>query len=78
MSRIPYSLESRLTDGGKVVSLTHRPRSTHQKHYFSLSDTHFCYKLSKPQGLMRLEGLGKMKESFTSPGLEPATFRLVA
>jgi hypothetical protein len=29
-------------DGGKVVSPTHRPRSTPQKHYFSASGTHFC------------------------------------
>jgi hypothetical protein len=40
--RIPHCLHSRLTDGGKVVSLTHRPRSTPQKHYFSASGIHFC------------------------------------
>jgi hypothetical protein len=36
--------------------------------------------LSKPQGLVRLEGLGKLKKknSFTFWGLEPVTFRLVA
>jgi hypothetical protein len=27
MLRIPHCLDNRLTDGGKVVSLTHRPRS---------------------------------------------------
>jgi hypothetical protein len=37
--------------------------STPQKHYFSASGTHFCYRLSKPQGLVRLEGLGKVKKS---------------
>jgi hypothetical protein len=26
------------------------------------SDTHFCYRLSKPQGLVRLEVLGKLKK----------------
>jgi hypothetical protein len=31
---MPLCLDSRLTDGGKVVSPTHRPRSTPQKHYF--------------------------------------------
>jgi hypothetical protein len=54
-------LDSRLTDGRKVVNLTHRPRSTPQKH-FSASGTRFCYRLSKPQGLVRPEGLGKLKK----------------
>jgi hypothetical protein len=57
----------------------HRPRSTPQKYYFSVSGTYFWQRLSKPQGLGRLEGLGKLKKnSFTSSGLEPATFGLVA
>jgi hypothetical protein len=34
-------LDNRLTDGGKVVSPTHRPRFSPQKH-FSVSGTHFC------------------------------------
>jgi hypothetical protein len=38
----PTCLDSRLTDGGKVVSPTHRPRSTPQKHYFSAFGPHFC------------------------------------
>jgi hypothetical protein len=33
---------------------------TPQKHYFYASGTHFCYRLSKPQGLVRPEGLGKL------------------
>jgi hypothetical protein len=41
MLRIPHCLDNRLTDGGKIVSLTHRPLSTPQKH-FSASGTHFC------------------------------------
>jgi hypothetical protein len=47
-------------DGGKVVSPTYQLRSTPQKHYFSASGTHFCLGLSKPQGLVQLEGLGKL------------------
>jgi hypothetical protein len=31
-----------------------------------------------PKAIMRLEGLGKLKNSSTSSVLEPATFRLVA
>jgi hypothetical protein len=33
---------------------------TPQKHYFYASGTHFCWKLSKPQGLVRPEGFGKL------------------
>jgi hypothetical protein len=44
---------------------------------FNVSGTHFCWRLSKPQGLVRPEGLGKFKK-FTSSGIEPVTFRLVA
>jgi hypothetical protein len=41
MLRIPHYLDNRLTDGGKVVSPTHRPRFTPQKHYyFSVSVNH--------------------------------------
>jgi hypothetical protein len=34
MLRIPHCLDNRLTNGGMVVSPTHRPRSTPQKHNF--------------------------------------------
>jgi hypothetical protein len=62
MLRIPHCLDNRLTDGGKVVSPTHWPHSTSPKHDFSASDTHSCQGLSKPQGQVRKEGLGKMKK----------------
>jgi hypothetical protein len=78
MLRIPHCLDNRLTDGGKVVSPTHRPQFTPQKHYyFYVSGTHFCYRQSKLQGLVRLEGLGKCKK-ITSSSIETTTFRLVA
>jgi hypothetical protein len=57
MLRIPHCLDNRLTDGRIVVSPTYRPLSTPHKH-FSVSGTHFCQRLSKPQGLVRPEGLG--------------------
>jgi hypothetical protein len=45
--RLGYTgLGNRLTDSSKVVSPTHRTRSTPQKHYFSASGTHVCYRLS--------------------------------
>jgi hypothetical protein len=53
MLRIPHCLDSWLTDGGKLVSPTHRPRFTPEKHYLSASGTNFCYRLSKAQGLVR-------------------------
>jgi hypothetical protein len=61
MIRIPLCLDDRLTDGGEVVSLTHGPHFTPQKHYFSSSDIRFCQWLKKPQDLVRPEGLGNMK-----------------
>jgi hypothetical protein len=32
-----------------------------QNIFFSVSGTHYCYRLSTPQGLVQLEGLGKLK-----------------
>jgi hypothetical protein len=52
--------------------------STPQKQYFSASGIHFCWKLSKLQGIVWLERLGKFKNLFISSGLEPVTFQLVA
>jgi hypothetical protein len=63
---------------GKVVILTHRLRSTPQKHYFSASDTHFCQRLSEPQGLVQVEGSGTLKKFIHLIGSQPTTFRLVA
>jgi hypothetical protein len=41
--RIPHCLDNHLIDGGKVVSPTHRPHFTPQKHYFfNVSGTDFC------------------------------------
>jgi hypothetical protein len=34
-------LDNRLIDGGKVVSPTHQPHFTLQKHFFNVSRTHF-------------------------------------
>jgi hypothetical protein len=56
---IPHCLDNRLTDGGKVVSLTSLQSFTPPKLYFSASGTHFCDGLRKPQGLVRLKGSGK-------------------
>ena len=62
-------------DGGKVVSLTHRlplPPG-------NAPGTHFCYRLSRPQGH---SAIGKILYQWKFPmkpsGIEPATFRFVA
>jgi hypothetical protein len=46
--------------GSKVVSPMHRPRSAPQKHYFMFLVL-ISVRDSEPQGLVRLEGLGKLK-----------------
>jgi hypothetical protein len=71
MLRIPHCLDNRLTDGGEVVSLTRRSRSTPQKYYISASGTHLCYRLSKSQDLVRLKGLGKLKKFIHLIGSRP-------
>jgi hypothetical protein len=72
--RLPHFLDNRLTDGGEVVSLMRRPPVTPQEDfwYSFLLETE-----SKTRDIVRLEGLGQLKNPMTS-GLEPATFRLVA
>jgi hypothetical protein len=61
MLRIPLCLDNRLIDGGKVVSPTHPPHFTLQKHYyFNVSGTHFCQWLSKPQDLVPPEGISPL------------------
>jgi hypothetical protein len=64
MFRIPHCLDNRFTDGGDVVSLKHQPRSTPYKHCSSVSGTHFCSGLIKPQGLVLPEGLIKLKNMY--------------
>jgi hypothetical protein len=78
MLRILHCLYNRLADGCKVVSPAHRSLSAPKKYYFSVSGTDLCFRLSKLQGLVRAEGLGKFKNSLTSSDLEPATIRIVA
>ena len=63
-----YALES-----DKVVSPTHRPSLPPEK----IPDTHFCYRLSRPESTARPNELIPRKISKTSSGIEPATFQLV-
>jgi len=62
-------------DGGKVVSLTHRPPLPPR----NTPGTHFCYKLSRPQGHSAIGRiLCQWKIPMTPAGIEPATIRFVA
>jgi hypothetical protein len=62
MARIAHCLDNRLRDGGNIVRPTHRPPSTPQKRVF-VSGTHICQRMSKPQGLAKLEEPGKFKKN---------------
>jgi hypothetical protein len=44
----------------KLSALRIGRRFALQKHYLSASGLHFCQRLSKSQGLLRPEGLGKL------------------
>jgi hypothetical protein len=58
MLRIPHCTNNRLTDGGKSVSLTHRPRSTPQKHFLVLISVRGW---ANPRAKVRMGGVGKLK-----------------
>jgi hypothetical protein len=73
--RLPHFLDNRLTDGGEAVSLTCRSAAFYPQEDFWYS--FLLEAVSIPGAIVRLEGLGKLKNSMTSSGIEPATFRLV-
>jgi hypothetical protein len=59
MLRTPNFLDSRLTDAGKVVSLTRPPRFTPQKHFLVLISVRDRV---NSRVIVRLERLDKLKE----------------
>jgi hypothetical protein len=48
--RLPHFLDNRLTHGGEVVSLTRRPAALYPHTPRKIPGTHFCWRLSQPQG----------------------------
>jgi len=61
-------------DGGKVVSLMHRPPLPKG----NAPGTHFCYRLSRPEGHSAIGRILSMKNPLTLAGIETATYRFVA
>jgi hypothetical protein len=60
MLRLPHFVNNRLTDGGKVVSLTRRTP------FNPLEDSWYSFLLRgwvEPRGIVQLEGLGQLKIS---------------
>jgi hypothetical protein len=54
-----HFLDNRLTDGGEVLSLTLRPSFAPMK----IPGTHFCYRMSRPQGHRAAEWIRSIKKS---------------
>jgi hypothetical protein len=75
-SRLPHFLEKRFLDGGKVVSLTRRPAALYPPGKFLVPISVRGW--VDRRAIVRLEGLGQLKNPITSSGIEPAALRLVA
>jgi hypothetical protein len=59
MLRFPHSLDNQLTDGSEVVGFMHWPPFTPRK----IPGTHFCYRLSQPQGHIVAGRIRSIKKS---------------
>jgi hypothetical protein len=70
MSRIPHFLDSRLTDGGQFVSLMSRSKFTSPGRSLALISVRSRV---NPNVIVRLEGLGQLKNPMTSLEFEPVT-----
>jgi hypothetical protein len=70
MSRIPYFLDNRLTDGTEAFNLTNWLPFTPSK----IPGSHFCYRLSRVQGHSVDVRTKSIENPMTSLEIEPATF----
>jgi hypothetical protein len=73
-STLPHFAENRMTDNGEDVSFTSRPHST-PGIFLVLICVRGCV---NPRAIARLERLGQLKISITSPEIETASFQLAA
>jgi hypothetical protein len=67
----PHFLDNRLTGGGEVVSLTRRPTALYPPGIFLVLISVWGW--VDPRAIVRLEGLGQLKNPMISSGIEPAT-----
>jgi hypothetical protein len=74
MLKLPHYLDNQLRDDGEAVSLMHQPPFTPRK----IPGTHFCSRLSRPQGHSAAGKIGSIKKSMISSGIEHTTFLFVA
>jgi hypothetical protein len=72
MLRFLHFLDSRVIDGDNAAIYP-------QENSKNSPGTHFCYRLSRPQGHSAAGRIRSIERNpMTSSGLEPATFRLIA
>jgi hypothetical protein len=75
-SRLPHFIDNRLRDGGEVVSLTRQTPALYPPRRFLVLIS--VRGLANTRAVVRLEGLGQLKNPVTSSEIESATFWLVA
>jgi hypothetical protein len=71
MPRLSHILDNRLTDGGEVVSLTRQPAALYPPGGFLILISVRGW--IDHRAIVRLEGLGQLKNLMTLSGIEPAT-----
>jgi hypothetical protein len=72
-SRLPHFLDNRLTDGGEFVSLTCRPLLPPGRFLVLIFVTGWV----DSRAIVRLEGLGQLKNPMISSVIDSASLRLV-